>query len=447
MNTFLSWYQQLMELSKINPVMAGIVGVWVAGVITYFMRNVPMRIWGFIKRQSMRHVDICSVSTSGHNANYGFFLDWVTESGAITFSRVLQLLWKHGKGGWDSRIEAGYGTHYFFYKRHLFWYTKSMMQQQQNTSNDLKEQVRITGLFVSDKLIRQMVEEFAHHPSKKLCNWIYRIHGGDSYAVELQPRELRTIAVDSDILNDIIRRIKIFQSPEEQERYRQQGIALKLGIEITGPSGTGKTSLIRALAYYFKRDLYVIDMSMIQSSLHLQNRLMSIDDGSFVLFEDYDSEKALWLREAYVKHLEAKGANPLDIKMASSDSIMGTRGVSLTGFLNAIDGVVPLHNLVIFYTTNVPEVIDPAVRRKGRMDVSYELAELNHKTILDFVLGIYPQAVRPEFEFAPIRGSVLSGLLLDHFDNLQAFVDTIPKTDKRVYEPIILNPEVELGNV
>lgn len=53
-----------------------------------------------------------------------------------------------------------------------------------------------------------------------------------------------------------------------------------------------------------------------------------------------------------------------------------SRGVTLSGLLNAIDGVAAHEGRLLFATTNRFESLDPALRRPGRMDrhIKFELA-------------------------------------------------------------------------
>jgi len=56
-----------------------------------------------------------------------------------------------------------------------------------------------------------------------------------------------------------------------------------------------------------------------------------------------------------------------------------SRGVTLSGLLNAIDGVAAHEGRLLFATTNHYEALDPALRRPGRMDrhIEFRLASRN----------------------------------------------------------------------
>lgn len=419
MEVLLSWYQGFMEISKTNPIMSGVLGVYLIGVFTWLFRHIPGRIWTAIVTGSLRHLDISSHTGAGYNQNFYHFSAWIEEAGIPLFSRHKQLLWRYDNkaSGWDSCVDPGYGKHYFFYKGRLFWFTKGRLENQQGTGENTKEELRVTGLFISEKLLRQLIAEFAERrETKPDRTWIYRVYGDQCNPSIAPPRKLNTIAINQNLLKSIMAKIDTFLVSESW--YALRGIPYKLGIEITGPTGTGKTSLIRALATHYKRDLYVIDISNLSSAYQLQERLLEIRNGAFVLFEDYDSEKSLWKRERDEKGNAINHSSPT---ILSEDF----RGMTLTGFLNAIDGIVPLNNLVLFYTTNNPELIDDAVRRKGRMDCSFEMGLLEHEDILAFIKGVFP-SINTSKTFYPIKGSELSALLIDHADDPDAFINAIP---------------------
>lgn len=438
MDTLLSYYQQFMELSKINPIMSGIFGVWVAGVITWSFRNVPMRVWQFTKRQCIRHVNIVSVGPDGDNVNYNRFLNWYQRNEHSRLARTLQLLTVRLQGQRQSLVTAGYSTHYFFHKGYLYWFSKSVMQQQQG-GDDLKETITVSGLFVSQARLLAFIDEFKwERPSDaerepEVYLWrSLRMSGSSGHwgmSMPLRPRRLETVAISKDIRDRVMDAIRLFDT--RQDWYDARGIAYKTSFEFTGPTGTGKTSFIRALATYFKRDLYVINLKEMRDDALLE-ALLAITDGSFILFEDYDSCLALWKREVMIADMQASGAGELDIKMSMKMREAGaSNGPTLQGYLNAIDGVIPLHNCILFFTANNPEAIDPAVRREGRMDHKFVIGALDHDDIVAFVQGIYPDAKLPTHKFQPILGAALSKLLLDNVEDLQKFVDSIPITHLR----------------
>ena len=97
---------------------------------------------------------------------------------------------------------------------------------------------------------------------------------------------------------------------------------------------------------------------------------------SIILIEDIDC--ALPPREDNEpgKNADKQGPKPLD-EAAVMRMMYGARpdrsSVTLSGLLNAIDGVGAQEGRILFMTTNYPERLDGALTRPGRVDASFRL--------------------------------------------------------------------------
>mgnify|MGYP000272919870 CR=1 FL=1 len=460
MESILSFYQQFMELSKINPLMSGLIAVWVGAISTWALRNVPMRLWSWIKRYSIVTVDISSHTNIGLNPNYASFLSWASKPQLKQLIRSWGLIYGDGeiignvdsasdtadeiprKSRWSSYLWPGFATHYFFHRWRLWWYRKQQIQTTMMNSDRSRETITISGLFVSECLLRSVIEEFSVNSNGNESNKIYIRRSGCWNGDYLQERKLTTVAIPQHTIDTVVNAIKKFK--RSRSWYYQKGIPYKLGIELTGLPGSGKTSFVRALAGYFKSDVYVIDLSCIRSGTELYTALYTIDSGSFVVFEDYDSERCLHRRVSDSEN-PARQSVYVDERITELNKVLTQMNetskfgmelrddkvidkFSLQDFLNAIDGIVPLNDLVIFYTTNHPELLDPAVRRKGRVDLSVELNEIEHDTIKRFTENMFPgETVPADYHFLPIVGCELSAKLLENPDNFSAFVESLPR--------------------
>ncbi len=214
-----------MEISKTNPIMSGVLGVYIIGVFTWLFRNVPGRIWNTIVTGSLRHLDISSHTGAGYNQNFYHFSEWIEKANVPLFSRYKQLLWRYDNkvGGWDSCIDPGYGKHYFVYKGRLFWFTKGRLETQQGSSDNTKEELRLTGLFASEKLIRELTNEFAERRVERPDRtWIYRVYGDQCNGTIAPSRKLSTVAISQKLLSDIKDKIDKFISGKDW--YELRGI-------------------------------------------------------------------------------------------------------------------------------------------------------------------------------------------------------------------------------
>lgn len=157
-------------------------------------------------------------------------------------------------------------------------------------------------------------------------------------------------------------------------KYSIQGYPHKLGLLLHGPPGTGKTSLIKALANKTGRSLVNVPLEKISTNEDLAKLIFnqkyhvegddmpvpqSFKDVIFVL-EDIDA----------VTHIVRRRDDAI-----ASDTTTGKQPVSvrkdalnLSGLLNVLDGVVDTPGRLLVMTTNYPDVLDPALIRPGRID-------------------------------------------------------------------------------
>ena len=128
--------------------------------------------------------------------------------------------------------------------------------------------------------------------------------------------------------------------------YSRMGIAYKRGYLFYGPPGTGKTSLSVAMASEFGMSLSVLNLSTTGVNDTSLLELLSVSDSrEIILIEDIDC--------AFEETTQA----PKD----------GEK-LTMSGLLNALDGVVSQEGRIVIMTTNHPEKLNPALIRPGRID-------------------------------------------------------------------------------
>ena len=140
-----------------------------------------------------------------------------------------------------------------------------------------------------------------------------------------------------------------------------------------GAPGSGKTSLIQSIAGELNLDVYVISLSRAGlDDNSLQELISDLPEHCIALMEDIDAAFHHTLSRDLLDEgeepEEAKGPNPNGPGAPQDRSSR----ISLSGLLNALDGVGAQEGRLLFATTNRYEALDAALRRPGRMDVHVE---------------------------------------------------------------------------
>ncbi|MQL82264.1 hypothetical protein Taro_014737 [Colocasia esculenta] len=191
------------------------------------------------------------------------------------------------------------------------------------------------------------------------------------------PSTFDTLAIDPALKDEIQADLRKFVS--RRDYYSRVGRAWKRGYLLHGPPGTGKTSLIAAIANFLEFDIYDLELTAVTSNSQLRKLLVSTSSKSVVVVEDIDCTLDLSDRKKRsFTDSEDPTADPgtapgESIKSADKEDRkrMGCYStVSLSGVLNFIDGLWSscVGERLMIFTTNHVEKLDPALLRPGRMD-------------------------------------------------------------------------------
>ncbi len=161
------------------------------------------------------------------------------------------------------------------------------------------------------------------------------INGDD---IPIAPVSWEEIFLPPGLLEDIRTNVATFF--ESEARYRELGIPYRRGLLLAGPPGCGKTLTLKALAH------------------HTPAKVITVLGKSDV--SDYEIQRAL----------DAAGrCAPAVVIFEDLDKLIGASNVSLSHFLNLLDGLKTLSGVLVIATSNEPEKLDPALlHRPSRFD-------------------------------------------------------------------------------
>ncbi|KAJ9537728.1 hypothetical protein OSB04_030461 [Centaurea solstitialis] len=194
-----------------------------------------------------------------------------------------------------------------------------------------------------------------------------------SHIVFEHPSTFDTLAMDpkkkEEILNDLI------TFSESKDYYKKVGKSWKRGYLLYGPPGTGKSSMVAAMANLLEYDIYDLELTSVKDNTDLRKLLIETSSKSIIVIEDIDC--SLDLTGQRKKNNDKKEEkDPLAKKMEEKDKDNKGSEVTLSGLLNFIDGLWSAcgSERLIVFTTNYVEKLDPALIRRGRMDMHIELS-------------------------------------------------------------------------
>ena len=148
-----------------------------------------------------------------------------------------------------------------------------------------------------------------------------------------------------------------------------------------GPPGTGKSTMISAVANFLEYDVYDLELTTVKDNSDLKRLLLDTKRKSIIVIEDIDC--SLGVTGQKRKKEEDEDQEEEDDegkkKKASSEKAFYEERersrVTLSGLLNAIDGLWSAcsDEKIMVFTTNFVENLDPALIRRGRMDNHIEM--------------------------------------------------------------------------
>ena len=194
---------------------------------------------------------------------------------------------------------------------------------------------------------------------------------------------------DKELLESYLSNFK-----NNRELYEKMGICFKGGIFLSGPAGNGKSSTTLAIGCYLNKDIYYLDLGKIKTNNELQLCVeyvkTSSQCGGVIVFEDVDCMTDIVKKRIRDNTDQINNEFELVPKKITGEN----DALSLSFLLNILDGTMAPENIIFVMTSNHKELLDPALIRPGRMDISINIEKCGKyqlEQIYNDLYGKYPK--------------------------------------------------------
>jgi chaperone BCS1 len=348
-----------------NPFFSGGLTLMLIGSAMAFLRRLPARIWGFVERRLSITVEI-----PDRDPAFRWVQAWLGDQRYARRARDLSLTttwinteidptidtdpnYNHPTGAASEAkflLTPAPGIHLMTYRRRILIMYRSRRELQNGAPLAYQESLALQLIGGSRAMIEELLAE-AHAASFPKTPGVNILTGRNECwdATSWQSRRpLESVVLADQTLEDLVDDLRDFY--RSSSWYAERGIPYRRGYLLYGPPGTGKTTLVVALAGELKLSVAVLSLSnRIMNDESLRALVDALPASTLLLIEDVD---------CVFKEKRSTGVET---------------GVTLSGLLNALDGVSSREGRVLFMTTNHPERLDPALVRPGRVDRKVEL--------------------------------------------------------------------------
>ena len=372
---------ELTNLFEDNVILTTFISMYGIGVVTYLFRNVPIKLFYSIKKQLTT-----TISIANFNISYDLLMKELIGNSKLYTIRSLRM--SNGKWG-DSTLTLtiGFGYHILFYKKKMLFLS---ILEKESKSYEEKVTLQITKFGRSHLFFNELVQTV-----KKLdvgdtneinvynydpCHW--------EFITAIPKREMNSVFIPNESKKKLLNALDSFVN--NKSFYKERGIPYQLGILLEGPPGTGKTSLVKAIASYINKNISTISPTHLYD---LPRSLGSFKESSIMVIEDIDTSIITNDR----KNVLSEQGDTIQGKMLKEEESPVFSFSSLSDVLNSIDGILSIHGRVLIMTTNHYEKLDKALIRPGRVDLVIHVGFVIQETFNDFILSFFNKKVERQF--------------------------------------------------
>lgn len=407
--------EQFDKLSS-NQFLVGGTLLGLLGASFALMRKVPGHIYQYVKRRIIATLEIDS-----RDECYQWVQIWLGSRKDTRFRDVRAVIqWKDSDSGLNTKavpdpiFSPAPGVYLVKYngKRLLV----SVVTEDQKSDGIImgeRKKFFIQKFGPSQHLFRDLIIDAykAYSPDDK--NTIRIFHPHTDYWEEVdekKPRRKDSLICDGDMLERLSKDLENFAN--RRKWYEKMCIPYRRGYLFYGPPGNGKSSLALYMASELDCDIYVLSLTSVANDKELTSMVSKIPHDCLLLLEDVDAA------------------------FRNRDKVDPTKGITFSGLLNVLDGVMATEGRILVMTTNHKDLLDPALIRTGRADVHEYIGNASTDQIVRMFIRFFENStVEQQQKFAQIVKPDVVGM-----SKLQEFLLSQSSASEAVQNAVYLNP-------
>ena len=351
--------------------MLGMIG----GVVAY-LKDVPRKIYEWVL-----HLFSMTLIMTDDSQSLKWFKWWFDNHERSKKIRHVDVYTPYRNDKYLALLTPAPGAHWFIYMKRPFRLEFTREKEKPKYSESRPETITLRVIGRDQPFLKKFVDDIHRRYDDANCSRIsiYFWRRDEWESADLDPRPWDSVILPKTMKEDIVKDIAHFQ--ENRTWYDSVGIPYHRSYLFYGPPGTGKTSSLLGLSSHFRKNLYLIKLNGMTDDT-LLSALRSIGANSMVVLEDVDCLNN--------KRKEFKKSEKKEEDESSEKENMGF-GVTLSGLLNALDGIETPTGSMFFLTTNLIKKLDSALLRPGRVDRKYYLGPATVEQKIEMYRRFFPE--------------------------------------------------------
>lgn len=348
--------------------------------IIYFIPKIAVYIFNMFKRLTVLTMAIDEAANLSGEV-FTHFATWLSENRIKSYTRNFEID-KH------SNLRVGVGPNLFKFQGKYF--LVYMERREAKGFNDHRMAgVKIMffkwNLPVAEAFVKMLKETIMKDDGAKILRSDYsswEILGELPHYIKNQRQYVNKDVYDS--VHAIFDRMV-----NNPDYYKERNIPYKETFFFYGPPRTGKTSLARHLSAHFNLDVMVISPNKLHDLMFSRGRYRNDRKRLTVyLIEDIDANQSLCVgSHGPTPALDVNAIDPSKLLESPAERVVDMTDMlvskdDLSTLLNTLDGVVPMDNAIVIYSSNFPRKLYKSIYGVGRTDHIVEIGYMNFNEVM-----------------------------------------------------------------